>query len=105
MNPNSDQNRISFGYNRAANGEIVINGGQAATVKLIYIQYLEGNSIAAIKGFLESIGVPTAQNKPKWGKQAIANILSNHHYLGSDVYPQIISSDDFNRVQEMKKSK
>jgi hypothetical protein len=87
MNPDSKQKRIAFGYNRGPCNQIEIYEGQAATIKLIYMQYLDRQSLSAIKELLETIGVPSPLNKPTWGKQAIANILSNPHYVGSDIYP------------------
>ena len=48
MNPESNQKRIAFGYDRF-NGRIVINEGQAAVVKLIYTWYAEGMSLGEIK--------------------------------------------------------
>lgn len=90
MNLKSEQKRIAFGYDRAANGEIIINEGQAATVRLIYSYYLDGKSLADIKIILESISIPSPQNKPRWGKQTLSNILSNYHYLGTENYPAII---------------
>lgn len=90
MNLKSEQKRIAFGYDRAANGEIIINEGQAATVRLIYSYYLDGKSLADIKVILESISIPSPQNKPRWGKQTLSNILSNYHYLGTENYPAII---------------
>ena len=36
MNPNSEQKRIAFGYDRD-HGRIVVNEGQAAAVQLIYL--------------------------------------------------------------------
>lgn len=95
MNPSSTQKRIAFGYNRDKNNAIVLHEGQAATVKLIYLLYAEGKSIAATKEQLEQLRVISPQNKPTWGKQTIANILSNPHYLGDDVYHQIIQTDLF----------
>lgn len=97
MNPESNQKRIAFGYDRF-NGRIVINEGQAAAVKLIYTWYAEGMSLGEIKKTLESMSVPSPQNKPTWGKQALSNILSNEHYLGSDVYPTIITEPLFENV-------
>lgn len=105
MNPGSQQKRIAFGYNRSANGSIVINEGQAGTVKLIFLYYLEGKSLGEIKEILEGMSIPSPQNKPSWGKQTISNILSNPHYLGSDVYPQIISEDEFMQVKSIMESK
>ena len=105
MNPNSTRKRIAFGYNRGPCNQIELFEPQAAAVKLIYMQYLEGRSIAAIKETLEAIGAPSPLDKPTWGKQTIANILSNPHYTGTDGHPQIISQEDFDKVQEIKKSK
>lgn len=104
MNPNSEQKRIAFGYNREY-GKIVCYETQALCVKLIFMFYLEGRSISNIKEVLESIGLPSPKNNPKWGKQVIANILSNPHYTGTDGYPQIITPEDFEEVQKIKASK
>ena len=106
MNADSNQKRIAFGYNRACNGRIELNAGQASVVKLIFAWYLEGKSIGQIAEMLEGIGIPTAQNKPKWGRQAISNMLSNCHYTGQEVsYPQIISIEDFDAVQRIKQGR
>ena len=104
MNPTSEQKRIAFGYNRHEN-RIVINEGQAACVKLIFDYYLQGNSLSQIKAILEGLGIPSPQNKPTWGKQALSNILSNPHYLGSEGYPLIITQEVFDKVQELKTKK
>ena len=105
MNPSSSQKRIAFGYNRDADGSVIIHEGQAGTVKLIFLYYLEGKSLGEIKEILEGMSIPSPQNRPSWGKQTISNILSNPHYLGSDVYPQIISEDEFRQVQSIMESK
>ena len=104
MNPTSEQKRIAFGYNRHEN-RIVINDGQAACVKLIFDYYLQGNSLSQIKAILEGLGIPSPQNKPTWGKQALSNILSNPHSVGSEEYPMIITQDVFDKVQELKTKK
>jgi hypothetical protein len=103
MNPDSAQKRISFGYDRE-NGKIVLHVGQSAAVTLIFQYYAnEGRSIASIKETLEDIGIPSPLNNKKWNKQTIANILSNPHYLGNDIYPTIISRELFNKAQILKK--
>ena len=104
MNPTSEQKRIAFGYNRHEN-RIVINEGQSACVKLIFEYYLQGNSLSQIKVILEGLGIPSPQNKPTWGKQALSNILSNPYYVGSDEYPMIITQEVFDKVQELKTKK
>ena len=105
MNPNSPQKRIAFGNNREANGKVVLHEGQAATVNLIFSYYLEGKSLSEIKEILDRMGIISPQNRSGWGKQTISNILKNPHYLGSDVYPQIISEDVFMQVQTLMTDK
>lgn len=103
MNAQSTQKRIAFGYNRGASGKIELNIGQASVVKLIFTWYLEGKSIGQIADMLEGLNIPTAQNKPKWGRQVLSNILSNSHYTGQDIsYPPIINKEDFENVQKTK---
>lgn len=102
MNPKSEQQRIAFGYNRGPANQIVLNVGQEAAVKLIFQLYLAGQSIGKTKGFLEGARIPSPQNKPSWGKQTIANILSNPHYVGDDVYPAIIETQQYQAAQEKK---
>ena len=99
------QKRIAFGYNRGLGNKIEINDAQAMTVKLIYEYYSEGLSIRAISERLESHGIPSPYNNPKWGTQAIANILSYERYIGDDDYPAIIDRDLFDRVQAIRQSR
>ena len=101
MNPNSKQKRIAFGYNRDY-GKIVLHEGQAAAVKLIFRYYLEGKSLGEIKDILEGMNVPSPYNRRTWGKQTISNLLSNPHYLGSEIYPALISQEQFDYVQGIK---
>jgi hypothetical protein len=51
---------------------------------------------------LQELKICSPRNKLVWGKQIISNILSNPVYVGTDVYPQIISKEDFDAVQEIK---
>lgn len=104
MNPESNQKRIAFGYDRF-NGLIVVNEGQAAVVKLIYTWYAEGMSLSDIKQALEGMSIPSPQNKSTWGKHSLSNILSNKHYLGSDMYPALIAGELFEVAQAMKYQK
>ena len=105
MNPNSDQKRIAFGYKRDSNNRIVLYEGQAAAVKLIYMQYLEGFGLRSIKELLENLGAPSPYNQKEWGLQSLSNILSNPHYIGDDVYPQIITKQQYEFAQCIKATK
>ncbi len=99
------QKRIAFGYNRGPANQIEINEAQAMTVKLLYEYYADGLRIRAIAEKLESHGIPSPYNNPKWGTQAIANILSYERYVGEVDYPAIIDRYLFDRVQVIRKSR
>lgn len=90
---------------RNTNDKIVLYEGQAAVVKLIFMQYLNGRGLRGIKEMLEAIGVPSPYNRRNWNPQAISNILSNPHYIGDDIYPQIITQEMFDKAQKMKAAK
>ena len=66
MNPQSEQKRIAFGYNRGPSNQIEINEGQAAAVKLIFDWYCERKSLARIAELLTDMHVPTAHNRQAW---------------------------------------
>ncbi len=96
------QKRIAFGYNRGPANQIEINHAQAMAVKLLYEYYAEGLSLRAIAEKLETHGIPSPYNNPRWGTQAIANILSYERYVGDVDYPAIINQDLFDRVQAIR---
>lgn len=98
------QKRIAFGYSRGPANQIEIHQAQALVVKLLFEYYTEGFSIRNIAEKLESHGIPSPYNKPKWGTQTIANILSYERYVGDDDYPAIIDRELYDRVQEIRKS-
>jgi site-specific DNA recombinase len=100
-----EQNRITFGYNRSPSNKIETNEGQAAAINLIYSWYAEGDSIGTIKERLESAMVPSPQNKPKWGKQSLHNILTYDRYLGDGVYPKILDEELYQKVQMIMQTK
>ncbi len=102
MNSNSKQKRISFGYNRGPANQIELHPTQALAVKLIYESYADRQSIASIIKMMENAEIPSPQNKSRWSKQTVANILSNPHYVGSTDYPQIIEQILYNSVQTQK---
>lgn len=96
------QKRISFGYTRNDMNEIVIYEEQAEVVKLIFELYSFDQSLAKISKQLEIYHIPSPTNKPVWGRQIVNNVLSNANYLGNSDYPQIITEELWNAVQNKK---
>jgi hypothetical protein len=105
MNSQSEQNRIAFGYNRGPANQIELHPGQAAAVALIFKAYADGDSITQIASMLEAAEIPSPQNKAKWGKQTISNILSNAHYTGIVPYIPIIEQELYDKVQAIKEKR
>lgn len=99
------QKRIAFGYNKGPANQLEINQAQEMAVKLLYEYYTEGLSLRAIAEKLESHGIPSPYNNPKWGIQAIANILSYERYVGDVDYPAIINRDLFDHVQAIRSTR
>ncbi len=98
------QKRISFGYTRNELNEIVIYEEQAEVVKLIFEFYSFDQSLSKISKHLEMYHIPSPSNKPLWGRQIINNVLSNANYIGNAHYPQIITEELWNAVQNKKNS-
>lgn len=99
------QKRILFGYTRNDQNEIVIYEEQAEVVKLIFELYSFDLSLAKISKHLEMYQIPSPTNKPLWGRQIINNVLSNENYLGNFGYPQIVTAQLWNAVQNKKNNK
>lgn len=96
------QKRILFGYTRNNVNEIVVYEEQAEVVTLIFELYAFDQSLAKISKLLEKYSIPSPNNKPVWGRQIINNVLSNANYLGNSDYPQIITDELWNAVQNKK---
>ena len=97
-----EQNRVFLGYMRNSAGRIIAHALEAPVVNIIYHAYLDGNSLGKISDLLKEMGVPSPSGKPVWGRQLIDNLLSNEKYFGNDAYPQIISKELFDDVQQEK---
>lgn len=135
LQKNYQQGRIKcsasnfLGYDTNAKGDLVINEEQAATVRRIYREYLEGKGTNVIAKGLMRDGVLTGKGNTKWAACSIHRILTNEKYSGdvltskrvitdylthqrvvnrgqvqqyliSDHHPAIISREDWNRVQD-----
>jgi site-specific DNA recombinase len=75
-----DANRL-LGYDKDAQGNLVINEGQAAIVRQIYRLYLKGISGYKIARILNDQNIPTYTKKP-WSSQRILRIIGNEKYMG-----------------------
>lgn len=99
-----DANRL-LGYDKDAQGNLVINEGQAAIVRQIYRLYLEGISGYKIARILNDQNIPTYTKKP-WSSQRILRIISNEKYTGDCMMQKSFVNDNgrqiINRGQRAK---
>lgn len=110
-----------YGYEKDADGNLVIEPEQAQVVRDIFRWYNEGASIVGIQKKLAEQQIPSPRGKEKWSKRTIDNLLSNEKYIGTvrlmdsvtegqmfemkDSHPPIITEDVFRTAQEEKKKR
>ena len=92
--------RIPFGY-MMQNGIITTNPAEVLAVLTIFSEYMVGKSLENIA---INMKVPYSEDKI-WNKNMVKRVLENEKYLGTDVYPQLISEEVFRKVNERKSAK
>ena len=75
-------NRVCYGYQKGADGELIVCPEQAAVVCLIFDLYINGNSLSGIVKELHNRAIPSPTGNEKWTSCAIDKILSNEKYTG-----------------------
>lgn len=71
-----------LGFEKGANGELVVNHEQAETVKLIFKLFVEGFTPHSIAAFLTKEGIKSPGGKNKWNPGTVRRMLSNEKYKG-----------------------
>ena len=95
--------RQPFGY-QICGGRVAVNDSEADIVKYIFRAYIGGSSFNDIK--LSLLNQPVAYDVDKaWNKNMIARILGDRRYVGTDVYPQIISCEELKVAESIRTSK
>lgn len=92
---------IPFGY-CMINGKYAVNTVEASAVKQIFTEYSDGKSLNEIAA---KMTVSYHSDKPLWNKNMVKRMLENRRYIGECGYPQIIESQIFNDVQNIKSEK
>lgn len=118
--------KVPYGYFLSDKYTAVIHEEQAAVVRKIFEMYLDGNSILQIARYLNERSIPS-RSGGKWSINSILYFLKNEQYTGKRIaldevrnvktkkctplpreqwymiengFPQIISKEMFQRVQE-----
>lgn len=92
-----------LGYDRDDDGNLVINPEQAATVRLIYQLFLEGQSMSGITQFLEEHGYTTSKGRTTWTIGGIRGILTNEKYKGDALLQKRYTADFLTKKQVKNK--
>ncbi|MDE5885388.1 MAG: recombinase family protein [Oscillospiraceae bacterium] len=93
--------RIVFGYSME-NGRITVNPSEVLAVLTIFSQYLAGESMKSIASQMK---VPYRDDATIWNKNMVKRILENEKYLGKDGFPQLISEEIFQAVNQKRVKK
>lgn len=96
----SKNRTIPFGY-MMQNGTITTNPAEVLAVLTIFSEYMAGKSL---KEIANKMAVPYSDGNV-WNKNMVKRVLENEKYLGTDIYPQLISEDVFRAVNERKTAK
>ena len=86
-----------LGYDKGADGKMVINPEEAKTVVLIFRMYIEGKSPLAIAKRLTDKGILTPRGKTQWSPSTIASILRNEKYKGDALLQKSFTVDFLNK--------
>ena len=100
-----------LGYRRGPDGHYVIDADRAPIVRRIFEKYISGYSAGSISRMLNESGIRTARGA-QYTTTAIMRIIANECYTGvylwddiriPDGMPVIISREDWERAQRMRK--
>ena len=98
------QRKTPFGY-MVRNGETVPCPKEAGAVRSIFTRYLSGDSYARIAEDMSKGNIPYHQHTSQWNKHMVKRILENGKYLGTEIYPRLVSDEDFLAVQLQRRDK
>ncbi len=82
-----------FGYRLSKDRKLVINEPEAEVVRMIFAQYLSGQSKDDIAEYVSTLGMQTREGNTQWGHKAISYILSNERYVGDSLLQKKYTTD------------
>ncbi|HEX3017159.1 MAG TPA: recombinase family protein [Caproicibacter sp.] len=82
-----------LGYDKDENGNLVINEEQAAVVRRIYQEFLDGYGYYTIAEHLTESKIPTEQGLTVWSCSLIKKILTNEKMKGDTLFQKTFNAD------------
>lgn len=92
---------ILYGY-EYRDGRIVINDNECAVVQSIFGSYVDGASFLSIAERLNKKQIEYMPDVIGWNKARLMHLINDKRYMGTDIYPNIIDEDIYNKVMEIK---
>ncbi len=91
---------ITYGY-CLDKGQLIVSDNEAKVVRYIFNQYADGISLRTLVEKLNEDKIEYSEGKCEWNKRRISRILRNEKYIGADNHPSIISSDIFQKANQL----
>ena len=82
-----------LGYDKDEKGQLIVNKEQAAIVRRIYYEYMDGANPDVIARRLCEEGVPGVMGEPKWVCSTIMGVLQNEKYTGDALLQKTFTVD------------
>ena len=82
-----------LGYDRGADGKMIVNKEEARIVREIYRLFLSGLTPHTIAKKLTEQGIRTPAGKEKWHSSTVKSILTNEKYKGDALLQKTYTSD------------
>lgn len=83
----------AYGYTKDENGELIIQEEEAAVVRRIFREYLNGKGTYAIAKDLSEEGISTIRSAEKWNDSVIKEILLNPIYTGNLLHQKTMTTE------------
>lgn len=85
-----------LGYDKGKDDQLIINESQAAIVRRIFDEFLDGYSPDSIAGRLNRDNIPGVCGEPRWKNSTIYGVLRNEKYKGDALLQKYITDDFLN---------
>ena len=91
--------KVCYGFRRNNNGIIETIPDKAKVVEMIFLLYLNGNSLDDIQHYLFETQISSPSGKEKWSRDVLNKLLNNYKYTFG-----IVSHEMFKTVESLKES-
>lgn len=83
----------AYGYTKDENGELILQEEEAAVVRRIFREYLNGKGTYVIAKDLSEAGIPTIRSAEKWQDGVVKEILQNPIYTGDLLQQKTLTTE------------